>query len=919
MIHPRLLLALLAAAHALIAPPRPLAPARLPHLRRGRGACAVAAAAAAAPARGARRGRLVPAALPATPRAAGAPRRRAKRVRGRSSASSRQRRSRGAAAASPGAALEGSRAAMAAGLGESWRELAAVGARRDSLVLLLATATVIPLAKRVGLSPILGFLATGVFLGPNGGDIISNLHQAEILAELGVVFFLFEMGLELSVAKIGAMRTEIFGLGFAQFVVTALVLGRAAVAVGAAAGSTVSFAAATAIGGALSLSSSAFVLQLLRDQDELGTSHGRASLGVLLLQDLAVVPLLVLLPLLASGNGGAALAAALGVSALKAVFAILSVEVVGKNVLNTMFARATKSRSQEAFLSVVLLSVLGISAFTEAVGLSATLGAFVAGVCLSETRYVSQVEASVAPLRGLLLGLFFVTVGFSIDVNLLLAKPAAILGLSGGLLALKAGTLFALGRLFRLPGPTALRTGALLAQGGEFGFVAFALATKLELISEPASRVLLTVIALSMAATPLLAGVGGAAATAWARKRRESAAVECADEALDYRRFGTLIKKSGGDGADADADAPLSPQALREDLAAKVRMKDVVVVLGYGAIGRVVTEMLDAKLCKYVVIESDKDKAEKAAAAGRPVFRGDATDGAVLEKYLAGDARLVVVAVNEEQAATDCVTALKKLNAQLPILARAADETHRRRLARLRNVQAVVPAIKSDSRLLSLPFGGAVLRGLGYRADDVDMLIEENRRAEYGLFDTTKEKKRPAKEEKRPVLLRDDDDDDDDDKTLMEEVGVSVVPDVVEERGANATRADDVVGNATAVSYAGLAELAPAAVEDVAPPPADDAEAPGAGAEKPGASLEVQQEVLKAIADAQRNATRAIELAAANATANETAPPNRVGAVLQALADDYTAAEEAAEAAALAEAAAPAEAAPETNETKVAA
>ena len=923
MMRPRLLLALLAAAHALIAPPRPLAPARLPHLRRGRGACAVAAAAAAAPGPAARGvGGWFRRRFRRPPRAAGAPRRRTKRAVRAAVVGflALAAASRGAAAASPGAALEGSRAAMAAGLGESWRELAAVGARRDSLVLLLATATVIPLAKRVGLSPILGFLATGVFLGPNGGDVISNLHQAEILAELGVVFFLFEMGLELSVAKIGAMRTEIFGLGFAQFVVTALVLGRAAVAVGAAAGSTVSFAAATAIGGALSLSSSAFVLQLLRDQDELGTSHGRASLGVLLLQDLAVVPLLVLLPLLASGNGGAALAAALGVSALKAVFAILSVEVVGKNVLNTMFARATKSRSQEAFLSVVLLSVLGISAFTEAVGLSATLGAFVAGVCLSETRYVSQVEASVAPLRGLLLGLFFVTVGFSIDVNLLLAKPAAILGLSGGLLALKAGTLFALGRLFRLPGPTALRTGALLAQGGEFGFVAFALATKLELISEPASRVLLTVIALSMAATPLLAGVGGAAATAWARKRRESAAVECADEALDYRRFGTLIKKSGGDGADADADAPLSPQALREDLAAKVRMKDVVVVLGYGAIGRVVTEMLDAKLCKYVVIESDKDKAEKAAAAGRPVFRGDATDGAVLEKYLAGDARLVVVAVNEEQAATDCVTALKKLNGQLPILARAADETHRRRLARLRNVQAVVPAIKSDSRLLSLPFGGAVLRGLGYRADDVDMLIEENRRAEYGLFDTTKEKKRPAKEEKRPVLLRDDDDDDDD-KTLMEEVGVSVVPDVVEERGANATRADDVVGNATAVSYAsGLAEPAPAAVEDVAPPPADDAEAPGAGAaEKPGASLEVQQEVLKAIADAQRNATRAIELAAANATANETAPPNRVGAVLQALADDYTAAEEAAEAAALADAAALAEAAPETNETKVAA
>ena len=192
------------------------------------------------------------------------------------------------------------------GLGESLKALAIAGPRRDALALLLATATVVPLAKLVGLSPILGFLATGVYLGPSGRNFISSMHQTEILGELGVVFFLFEMGLELSVAKIGAMRTEIFGLGLAQFLAGTAVLAKGAQVVGGAVQSPFSTPASIAVGGALS--SSAFVLQLLKDNEDSGTSHGRASLGVLLLQDLAVVPLLVLVPLLASGDGGLKLA-----------------------------------------------------------------------------------------------------------------------------------------------------------------------------------------------------------------------------------------------------------------------------------------------------------------------------------------------------------------------------------------------------------------------------------------------------------------------------------------------------------------------------------------------------------------------------------------------------------------------------------
>ena len=464
-----LLAALAATSSAFVSAPR-RQPPRLPPVMVGRRAAAAS---------GLRR-RLVPWRRNTAPQAAAASSERPRRKRRRAAAAALAALSalwcfRGTAAA---ATVEGAKTliektASDVGLGESLKALAIAGPRRDALALLLATATVVPLAKLVGLSPILGFLATGVYLGPSGRNFISSMHQTEILGELGVVFFLFEMGLELSVAKIGAMRTEIFGLGLAQFLATTAVLAKGAQVVGNCVASPFSTPASIAVGGALALSSSAFVLQLLKDNEDSGTSHGRASLGVLLLQDLAVVPLLVLVPLLASGDGGLKLAGALAASLGKAVFAVASVEVVGKRLCNMLFDRAKRSRSQEAFLSVVLLSVLGISAFTEAVGLSATLGAFLAGVSLAETAYANQVEASVAPLRGLLLGLFFVTVGFSIDVSLLAAQPLRMLGLAGGLVALKAVTLAGLGKLLKLSTPTALRTGALCAQSGEFAFVAF--------------------------------------------------------------------------------------------------------------------------------------------------------------------------------------------------------------------------------------------------------------------------------------------------------------------------------------------------------------------------------------------------------------------------------------------------------------
>lgn len=372
------------------------------------------------------------------------------------------------------------------------------GPRRDTLVLLLSTTVVVPVMTRLKSSPILGFLLTGMLLGPQGFSIVNDIKTTEALAELGIVFFLFEMGLELSIQRLVQMRRDVFGLGFTQFSITAVAIFILSRLLGLAGPASV------VVGGALALSSSAFVLQLLRDKDSLGTRHGRASFGILLFQDLAVVPLLVVTPLLTAG-GGSAMAWAMGWAACKAGFAFALILFTGKFLLDRVFNFVAKSQSHEAFLAVILVTVLTMSSLTEGLGLSNTLGAFMAGVLLSETKYRyqvctvidlswvakckgsryeisvllsyrQQVEADIAPFRGLLLGFFFMTVGFEIDINLIKTQSSLIFGLLGGLLTLKTGIITSLCLGFGLSLSNAQHVGLLLSQGGEFAFVAFGMA-----------------------------------------------------------------------------------------------------------------------------------------------------------------------------------------------------------------------------------------------------------------------------------------------------------------------------------------------------------------------------------------------------------------------------------------------------------
>ena len=574
-----------------------------------------------------------------------------------------------------------------------------VGPKSDTLILLLTTALITPLCKKLGTSPILGFLAAGMMLGPNGCGVISGIHTTETLAELGIVFFLFEMGIELSFERLLSMRKDVFGLGFSQFLTTALAIAGVGKLMGLPANALV------VLGGGLALSSSAFVLQLLKDKNQLATRFGKASFGILLFQDLAVVPLLVVTPILAGSGQG--LASALGSALVKASMALGSIAFAGRVVLNPLFKLVAQAQSQEAFLGVILLTVLSMSFMTEGLGLSNTLGAFLAGVLLSETKYRYQVEADIAPFRGILLGLFFVTVGFEIDLGLIASNLPLVGSIVMGILLLKAAITTVLSLAFGLSLSTSQQTGLILSQGGEFAFVAFGLARSLGILDASTTKLMLTSVSLTMALTPLMASFGGKIAKAL-------------EEKSDFTHYL---------GQDRDANE------IKES-------DDFAVIVGYGVVGKVVCDLLDRKFIKYVGLEVDPNKAIQARNAGLPVFYGDVGRQEVAEAFNVGKAKAVIVCIADKQQANRVIIALRRWYPNLKIFARAQDADHASRLQDTLNVAAMVPILPEDNFMLTLPFGGAVMKSLGVPAEEVNAILEARRKevlSGRGLADDAEE------------------------------------------------------------------------------------------------------------------------------------------------------------------------------------
>ncbi len=513
-----------------------------------------------------------------------------------------------------------------------------------AFVYLLAAVITVPLAKRLGLGSVLGYLLAGVLIGPHVLGLVGE-RAGDVMhfAEFGVVMMLFLVGLELQPAVLWRMRMQLLGLGGMQVLGTALVIG----VIGAAfhIGFRVSFAA----GLILAMSSTAIVLQSLQEKNLLKTSAGEAAFSVLLFQDISVIPILALLPLLAvdrvAGQAAGSIAAghATGISALpgweQALIVIAAVGAVifaGRHLVNPLFHTIAKTGIRELFNAAALLLVIGVSLIMEAVGLSAALGTFVAGVVLANSEYRHELEADIEPFKGLLLGLFFITVGAGIDFGLLRAQPGLILGLVLALLVVKFAILFLLSRVFRLATPPGLLFSFALAQGGEFAFVLLSFVVDHRVLAPEQASPLVAVVALSMAVTPLLFLFN----ERWVQPRlaRPSAPERAAD------------KIDGGE--------------------------NPVIIAGFGRFGHIVGRLLRANSVGTTVLDLDADQVEIVRRLGIKVFYGDATRLELLHAAGAGRARAIVIAIDDEAKAVALVETVQKHFPKLKIFARASGRVH---------------------------------------------------------------------------------------------------------------------------------------------------------------------------------------------------------------------------------------------------
>ncbi|GAB4367053.1 MAG: glutathione-regulated potassium-efflux system protein KefB [Kiloniellaceae bacterium] len=553
----------------------------------------------------------------------------------------------------------------------------------EVLVFLIAAVCIVPLFRWFKSSAVLGYLAAGVLVGPHALGLIQDPEAVLRLADLGVIFLLFTIGLELSIERLKLLRHYVFGLGAAQVVVTAVAIGGVLFAFGQ------SVEAALIIGSGLALSSTAFVIQMLVERGEMITRYGRVSFSILLFQDLAIVPLLALLPLL--GQPESSLAAAIGIAAVKAVAVVTAAVLIGRRVLRPLYRVIAAARLQELFVAVTLLVVLGTGWLMGQAGISMALGAFLAGLLLSETEYRHQVEADIRPFKGLLLGLFFMAVGMAIDLPLVAREWLVLLLAVIALLALKSVLIGALCLLFRLPATVALRVGPLLSQGGEFGFVLVGGAMLRGLVDLDLGQMVLAVIALSMAATP----------------------------AMDW--FGAVLSRRA------------APQPSHDVAALKEEVEGVsehIIIAGFGRVGQTVARVVSACGLPYVALDLDHARVARGRKAGLPLYFGDASRVDVLEAAGIERAKAAVITIDRASEASQAVSALHQRMPGLPVFVRSHDMSHAHQLE-AEGAAAVVP----ETVEASLQLGGILLSAVGIGTDDVTRVTNEFRDNNYARLE----------------------------------------------------------------------------------------------------------------------------------------------------------------------------------------
>ena len=565
-----------------------------------------------------------------------------------------------------------------------------LSAFKVALIVLCAAAVVIPLFHRRRLSPVLGFMLVGVIVGPFGlgrlshslpwigpwiGAVtITDPDAIAPVAHLGVVLLLFVIGLELSLERLWLMRRLVFGLGALQVVISTALLAGVALLAGLGAPASI------VLGLAGAMSSTAVVIGVLAEEKRLGTQVGRASFAILLCQDLAVVPILFVLGTLGAGTHGSGLAG-FGLAVGQAVAAVAAIVALGRLGLRPLFRSVARTRSPELFMSACLLVVIGTALASEAAGVPMALGALIAGLLLAGTEYRRQVQVTIEPFKGLLVGVFLISVGLGLDLGEVVAEPAIILGATAILMLLNLGIIAVLARCFGLSWVTGVQTGLLLAPGGEFSFVILSIAVTEMLLPEKLAEPALVVAALTMAAIPMFSALGKRLARVAATQ-----AVPAAPEPLPA------------------SDGPR------------------VIIAGFGRVGQTVAAMLDVHAVPYLAIDHDADRVTRQRTLGKPVYYGDMTQIALLRSLDLNEARALVVTMDERGAVDDLVSAARAERADLLIVARARDAAHAAHLYRVGASDAVPETIEA-----SLQLSEAVLVDVGAPMGPVIASIHEKR------------------------------------------------------------------------------------------------------------------------------------------------------------------------------------------------
>ena len=544
----------------------------------------------------------------------------------------------------------------------------------DTVIFLTAAILAVPLSKRLGLGGVLGYLAAGLIIGPWGLGLFQDVDSMMEIAEFGVALLLFVIGLELHPARLWTMRRLVFGMGSIQVLITAAVF----IAIGLALG--LSTAAAVVVGIALALSSTPFALQIFSEKNLMTTRQGRAGFSVMLFQDMAMIPLLAVIPILGTvAVDGPDQPVLLAVAKVAAV--VIGLLFGGRILLRQVFRLIAATGMHDVLTALALFIVAGAALLMEMVGLSMALGAFMAGVLLADSEYRHQLEANIEPFKGLLMGLFFIAVGMSVNVGMIGEQPATIAILVAGIIVIKTAILYAIGRWWDLSAPGAAMMAIIMCQGGELSFVIFALAGEAGLLDRVTVDLLIVVIGLSMVVTPPLVELA-----------------ERVQKALERRR----------------------PAAPYDTLDGE---ENEVIIAGFGRFGQMIARILRARNIGFTALEINPEQVELARRFGAQVYYGDSARLDLLRAARADKASIFVLAVDDVEQSVKIAELVRQNFPNLTIYARARNRRHVHEL-----MDQDVTIIQRDTFLSSLNMAERVLLGLGVRGQDAERVVETFRR-----------------------------------------------------------------------------------------------------------------------------------------------------------------------------------------------